>query len=90
MRPLKEWPGSRILAAWLLWPALLVVAFAVLVGIALWRAGVLPASQGANHVSVSLAPFQLRRALLLGILLFGPPAVLTATWASVRHGRPPA
>jgi hypothetical protein len=93
MRPLKEWPGSRIVAAWLLWPVLLVVAFAVVVGIALWRVGALPGSRGASHVSVSLAPLELPRALLLAAVVLGPPALLTATWARARrgrHGDPPA
>jgi hypothetical protein len=93
MRALKEWPSSRVVAAWLLWPALLVVAFAVLVGIELWHVGALSGSRGTSDISVSLAAFELRRALLLGAVVLGPPALLTAAWVRARrgrHGKPPA
>ena len=93
MRRLVRWSGSRIAAAWVLWPALLVLSAGVVLGVALWRVGAIQAPSGASHTSITFTRLELGRPLLLAAAFFGPPALLTAAWARARHGRhldPPA
>jgi len=87
VRPLREWPGSRVAAMWLLWPVLLVAAVAGVVVIALWRA-----RPGTAAVTV-WTRLDLILALRLSAVAFGPPAMLTLIWAYARrrnHGDPSA
>jgi hypothetical protein len=95
MRSLKEWPGFWIAAAWLLWPALLIVAFAGFVLVELWPT--LHTPQGVTYMPISIGNvhirFEIRSALLIVAALVGPPALLTAGWIGWRrgsHGGPPA
>jgi len=95
MRALKQWPGSWIGAAWVLWPALLVLAFAGFVLVELWPE--LHRPRGATYLPISIGDvyirFEIRSALLLVGILLAPPAVLTAAWFAGRRGRhkqPPA
>ena len=86
MRPVKDWPGSRVAAMWLLWPGLLVAAVAGVAAIALWRTTTLPASPGGSAYGTTVwARLDLMRVLVLGAIVFGPPAVLTAIWAYARR-----
>ena len=83
MRPLKDWPGSRVAAVWLLWPAVLAAAVAVVAAIVLWR---VPPARGEGPVGITgwvrLDPMSVLR---LGAAFVGPPAVLTAIWAYARR-----
>jgi len=95
MRSLKEWPGSRIAAAWVLWPALLILAFAGFVLVELWPE--LHRPPGATYMPISIGDvyirFDFRGALLLLGVILGPPLLLTAgrfVWRRGGHKQPPA
>jgi hypothetical protein len=90
MRALKEWPGTWIAAAWVLWPVLLVIlgalALAFIVGTAEHAADAVGVSFSAVHVEPGGVP------LLLAVT-FGPPLLLTGAWLGWRgfsRKQPPA
>ena len=94
MSSLRHWRPRRIVAAWLLW----IIGLLALGGVAAYRgflesrreleatlppgAVVLPAQ--ASDFVVALPPPDL---LALAAVLFGPPALLTATWLVSRSSR---
>jgi hypothetical protein len=89
MRSLKEWPGSWIAAAWVLWPAALALvgaaALAFIVGAAQDRAGAIGVYFSIHVEPPNVVP-------LIGAA-FGPPLLLTAAWLGWRlgsHKQPPA
>lgn len=95
MRPLRHWHGSLIAAAWVLWPALLALAFVAFVLVMIWSD--LHRPPGTNYLPISIGDiyirFELKGALGLACLVLGPPAALTALWWGARrrgHQEPPA
>jgi hypothetical protein len=95
MPVLKQWPGFWIGAAWVLWPALLVLAFAAFMLVELWPTLHRPA--GVSYFPISIGDvrirFEIHRALGLVAIVLGPPGLLTAGWLAARRGRhepPPA
>ena len=94
MSSLRQWTARRIGAAWLLW----ILGLLALGGVAAHRgfvesrreleatlppgAVVLPAQ--ASDFVVALSPPVL---FVLSAVLFGPPALLTASWLLVRSHR---
>ena len=91
LRPLREWPGSRVAAVWVVWPALLLAAAFGLALIALWLA---PSSRpGGPGAITAWMRLDLVGVLRLSAVVFGPPAMLTLVWAYARrrnHGDPSA